>query len=976
MSLDDRHPVDLLAEEYADRISSGQNPSIEEYTSKYPEHADLIRSVFPSIAIVQRVSDRADQQHQSDSKSAIVFGKQGVPESLGDFQLVREIGRGGMGVVYEAIQLSLKRHVALKVIGAIPSGSEKQLARFRREAEAAASLHHTHIVPVFGIGEDQGLQYYAMQLIDGVTLGDVVRFLQGDRPLRSEAANQTASRATFSTAAAVNLLLNSLATPDPFIRTKGVDSAVTKEASAGIAMTNPPSPSLKEEGIEVSRGSIEALLPDSFIQHHYSDPHPLGKSYYQNVAQLVANVADALQYAHHQGVLHRDIKPSNLLLDRDGIVWITDFGLARRTDCEGMTQTGEIVGTLRYMAPEQMRGQADQRTDVYSLGLTLFELLTLQPAIEQPQNRLYQSGTEQAVAKMHSLFPEIPADLQTITLKACAAEPNHRYQTAAEFEEDLRRFTEDRPILARRTTRMERLYRWARRNPTVASLTSATLVLLVAIASLLAIFNQRKQVALNAISNQFNRAERNLKEKTAALETVEIERARAEFNLDLAIQAFDAVISNIASRGGSDSILNDLTEDGEIISLADATLSDADVVLLETLLGFFDRFSAENEKDLSGKSADARLKVGDIQQRLGRLDDAERSYRLALDAFQSISNRNSDNSSSIYVQAEILNNLLVVAAKKGQMPVAFNYYEEALGLLEKFDGIRNSTDGRFALAKTHNNLAAIGSKFNRGPMLRPRGLLGNRPPPKPFDDPMAIMQKFRLQREATANTEAIQLLKDLISEFQDTVVYQVSYARALRDEVRIAGMMEDRKRADESLSKAIQIFEQLGKQYPESRAFKYELASSLSMSIATRPNESRFLRSMKLCDDLIVAHPNVAEYRALRGQTLEKIANMLFSSGKNDRAEVSLREAIEIETTLADQYPDVLLYQINLFQSIQRMIEMHSELKRPDLVKQDIALALARFEKLKGQNRLVGPMQQMVARLRDRQRMLENASKE
>ena len=131
---DDRHPVDLLAEEFANRISSGENPSIDEYTSKYPEHADLIRSVFPSIAMVQRVSKRTEQQLKSDSSGAFKFGKHGVPESLGDFRLVREIGRGGMGVVYEAIQLSLKRHVALKVIGAIPSGSDKQQARFRREA--------------------------------------------------------------------------------------------------------------------------------------------------------------------------------------------------------------------------------------------------------------------------------------------------------------------------------------------------------------------------------------------------------------------------------------------------------------------------------------------------------------------------------------------------------------------------------------------------------------------------------------------------------------------------------------------------------------------------------------------------------------------------------------------------------------------------------------------------------------------------
>jgi len=992
---DDRHPVDLLAEEFADRIRAGQNPKIEEYATKYPEHADLIRSVFPSIAMVERVSNRADQQQKSDSGRAVAFGTHGVPESLGDFRLVREIGRGGMGVVYEAIQLSLKRHVALKVIGAVPSGSDKQQARFRREAEAAACLHHTHIVPVFGIGEDQGVQYYAMQLIDGVTLGEVIHFLQGDRPNRIESANETPSQATFSTAEAVNLLLNNLTTPDHRPQSTSFDSAVTEnllpltattrttagamktsgfgelsETQAGYSnsksgsllhrlrgrkagdegadlssdsTSHPPSPSPQKTGERGSQRSVSV-----------KQKKPLGQAYYRNVAQIVSHVADALQYAHHQGVLHRDIKPANLMLDRDGIVWITDFGLARRTDHAGMTQTGEIVGTLRYMAPEQMRGHADQRTDIFSLGLTLFELLTLQPAIEQPQLGIYQTGSSEAIAKMHSLYPEIPADLKTITLKACSTEASHRYQTAGAFQEDLRRFLEDRPILARRTTRIERLYRWSRRNPTIASLASATLGLLLVVAGLLAIFAHRKQRALEEISKQYNRAEENLREKTDALATVERERARAELNLDLAVEAFDTVVANIASRGGSDSILNDLNEDGEVISMADATLSDADVILLETLLGFFDRFSAENATDLSGKAAEARRRVGDIQHRLGRLDDAERSYLMALEAFKLKSDRDKDDRNFIFAQIDILNDLLVISAKHGHMPKVVEYYQNARRLFEQNDELRASAEGRFSLAKTLNNLAAIGSKFSRDPRrgpLRgpPRGLLTNRPG-KPFEGPiMAIqnaMQNTMLQRESEANRESLQLLKDLTSEAPEMVAYQTALAQALRDEVRIARMENDWNRADESLSKAIAIFEKLFEEFPESSAFKYELSATLGITVGLKPNEMpRFMRSMKLCEELIEAHPNDAEYRSLKGQTLNKFARIQFSTQKKERAEESLRQAIEIQQKLADQYPDVLLYQIHWVQSIEQMAEMHVAINRMDLARQDIVYAVARLEK-------------------------------
>ena len=176
LSVDDRHPVDQLAEEFAERIRAGENPQIDEYCQTYPQYAEMIRSVFPSIQMIERASQREEQHRRSGDIG--IASMQSMPELLGDFQLIREIGRGGMGVVYEAEQKSLKRHVALKVISALIAGSQKQLKRFRREAESAASLHHSNIVPVYGIGEDHGLQYYAMQLIDGVTLAEIIHQLR------------------------------------------------------------------------------------------------------------------------------------------------------------------------------------------------------------------------------------------------------------------------------------------------------------------------------------------------------------------------------------------------------------------------------------------------------------------------------------------------------------------------------------------------------------------------------------------------------------------------------------------------------------------------------------------------------------------------------------------------------------------------------------------------------------------------------
>ena len=201
------------------------------------------------------------------------------------------------------------------------------------------------------------------------------------------------------------------------------------------------------------------------------------------MARIGVQVADALEYAHRQGTLHRDIKPANLLLDNRGTVWIADFGLAKLADLDDLTHSGDMVGTLRYMAPEQFEGKADARSDVYSLGLTLYELLTLRPAFdEKDRRRLIRQVTQEEPPRPRKLNPAIPRDLETIVVKAMACHPEHRYQTAGRLAADLRCFLEDRPIRARRATPLGRLWRWCRRNRAVAALAGTALALLVAVA--------------------------------------------------------------------------------------------------------------------------------------------------------------------------------------------------------------------------------------------------------------------------------------------------------------------------------------------------------------------------------------------------------------------------------------------------------------------------------------------------------------
>ncbi len=500
----ERNPVETLAEEFLARFRRGERPSLSEYIDKHPELADEIRDVFPALVMLEDVRP----VHKADACGGTAPPAASPPlERLGDYRILREVGRGGMGIVYEAEQESLGRYVALKVLPRHALLDPRQLQRFQREARAAARLHHTNIVPVFGVGEKDGLHYYVMQFIHGQGLDQVLAVL---RQLRRHAPAAPAGRtadvesasgpaaarsvemcrvADFASVAAV---ANSLLSGVFASASEEAALAPTVKRAAGIPADDSPSFSL-DFGIQETdifpRASVptasrpeavsssEVHLPGEPGQQALSDS---GRPYWRSVARIGIQVAEALAYAHAQGVLHRDIKPSNLLLDTQGVVWVTDFGLAKSADSEDLTQTGDVVGTLRYMAPERFQGCADARSDVYALGLTLYELLTLRPAFDEcERHKLLRHMLSSVPPPPRKLNPAVPRDLETIVLKAMAANPAHRYPNADEMAADLRRFMDDKPILARPVSDIEKLWRWCRRNPIPAVLTALLLLSLV-----------------------------------------------------------------------------------------------------------------------------------------------------------------------------------------------------------------------------------------------------------------------------------------------------------------------------------------------------------------------------------------------------------------------------------------------------------------------------------------------------------------
>jgi len=375
----------------------------------------------------------------------------------GDFELRSEIGRGGMGTVYEAWQRSLQRTVAVKILSQQVSASPKAVVRFQREAQAAAKLHHAHIVPIYALGEDSGVFYYAMELINGPGLNAII--------------SETRDRQTADTA------------------TSDVDETVIlhRPDQEGEEDTDPaktqPLPAVLDSG------DSAVILPS--LSGVCSS-----KEYYADVVRHIAAIADALDYAHQQGVVHRDIKPHNLILGDDDTMCISDFGLARLSEQPGVTMTGELVGSPLYMSPEQLSGETakvDHRTDIYSLGATMYEWLTLRPPYpgETRERVIGQILTSEPLPP-RSHNPEIPVDLETICLKAMERDRARRYQSGAELRDDLRRFAASQPIQARRTGVALRARKFVGRHQ-LASLAIAAVVL--ASILVLTLVTTRREVA-------------------------------------------------------------------------------------------------------------------------------------------------------------------------------------------------------------------------------------------------------------------------------------------------------------------------------------------------------------------------------------------------------------------------------------------------------------------------------------------------
>jgi serine/threonine protein kinase len=862
----------------------------------HPEIADRLRDCLGVLNLADRLDGEPDAPPATDAPPR-------MSTRFGDYRIIREIGRGGMGVVYEAEQASLGRRVALKVLPAAATMDPKQMRRFEVEAQAAACLHHTHIVPVHAVGCEGGVPYYVMQLIDGRSLDVVIRELRrldGLEPAAQPDESAPASPLTTDLASG------------RFATLPG-DPGTSTIALAPRAGTDPDGPADRPTASPPRRPPLS-----SGPSGGPSGSSTRDRQYIRTIARLGRQAAEALEHAHRHGVLHRDIKPANLLLDGEGQLWVTDFGLARTRADSDLTLSGDLLGTLRYMSPEQATSRRvliDGRTDIYSLGVTLYELLTLRPAFEgRDRAEVLRRIAEEEPAPPRRLNPAVPPDLETIIAKAMRKEAEGRYATARELADDLGRFLEDRPIVARRPGPADRLGKWARRNR--ALVTSAAVVLVLAVVGLsvgmVLIARERTEVV-----RQRNAARANAHEAGA-------QRLRAEARSKLARRAVDEMYTEVAQKW--------LANEGHLTALQRQ--------FLEKALAFYEEFAAERGDDpkVRQEAAEAAARVAEIRGQLGRHAEALEGYRRAAEAYERLAADFPDRPEYRHGAATSHRGAAFELDRLARHREAEALFRRSLASLEELvAGSPAVRDYRYDQARGYR-------------------LLGHN-----------LLDVGRFGEAEEATRRGLELSNRLAADFPDVPLYRRELANAHRNLgyaryrarqrfVKLTGPWFEATR--KPLEQALALYERLAAEEPDDprhqldiRNCLYLLGGVYEMENRLAEAEEAYRRGLVILERLVARYPDQPQYRKDLVASLRAFAHMIHRADHKRglvRLEETLalaRRALKEAEALESEFPDVPDYRLGVAGCLMNLREQL--LDRPDWKREadeaaDRALEIAR----------------------------------
>jgi tetratricopeptide (TPR) repeat protein/tRNA A-37 threonylcarbamoyl transferase component Bud32 len=727
----DRQAVlDLVYHEVILRQEAGESPRLEEYLRRFPELADELQLQFEveeALRLASWVGPGEDATIQPGSASRASPAR--VP-SLPGYQVLGELGRGGMGVVYKARQSRLNRIVALKMILAGDHASPDAAIRFLAEAESIARVHHPHIVQIFAFGDHDGRPYFEMEYVDGGSLADRL----GGRPW------------------------------------------------------------------------------------------PV-----RDAARLVETLARAIHAAHQLGVVHRDLKPANILLSSDGIPKIADFGLAKCLDAEtGLTRTEWIVGSPSYMAPEQA-GEGGRPigpgADVYSLGAILYELITGRPPFQAATvlETLEQVRSAEPIAPAR-LRRGLPRDLVTICLKCLEKEPDRRYATAADLAEDLRRFEAGEPIRARPVGAHERLWRWCRREPAVASMALALLAGLVGVATQW----RRAELHLREALQEFRRAEDNGRKQDEANRALRSANARERTASGRAQERFVAAMAAVKR-------FEEITKDAAL--LREPQLEGLRAELLQTALRFYSEFQASLEEDASPEArtqlAEAYSRVAQVTWELGRQDEALAAQRRGLALVEQMAAARPADPDARFALARYHARLGFTLRTMGRTVEAQRSYEQARSIQESL-ARDDPGAGRYRenLSWTLSNLGVIeldlgrpaeAIGLHRQALAIHEALVGRQPGNADYWNDLGWCWRYVAQALAAAGDldaalrsaeRAVTIYEPLFRDNRRDVELRWRLARCLDEIGRIASLLGRPSEAAGALERAAGIHEALARDHP------------------------------------------------------------------------------------------------------------------------------------------------------------------
>jgi serine/threonine-protein kinase len=769
--------IDQLAEEFLERCRGGERPSVEEYAARHPALADQIREFFSALVLIEGLKPNANDPHGESP----LLQEHEAPERLGEFRVLGELGRGGMGVVYEAEQESLGRRVALKVL---PAGTPAEGARVRRfllEAEVNSHLEHPGIVPVHDLRrDDQGRPFYVMRLVRGETLGSAI---------------------------------------DRFHREAG--------------------------GPESRPMELRHLL------------------------RRFIDACNAVAYAHDKGVLHRDIKPENILLGPFGETLVVDWGLAKafgqddpqlapddqtfRSMIEGDdTMPGQVMGTPRYMSPEQAAGRTGAvgpASDVYSLGASLYYLIVGRSAfVESDLSTLLNRVKRGQFPPPDQVRHGVPRSLEAICLKAMALRPRERYSTPLALAEDLERWLADEPITARAEPLLTRMGRWARRHRIWVA-TASVLLLTATIAS------------------------------TVGALLLDRERARTRRQRDEAtIQSFRAEASFRRAREAVDRYLTRVSEDR---LLNTPGLQPLRRELLEDALEYYREFTAlrGDSLDLRVDLAASQLRVGEITYAIDRLTDARAELDEARRLYEAL----------VTVRPATRRDLLRCYRGLGKIDLDLRKLDEARGWLDQADTLARALQGE-----------------------HPDDLVLKHDLARVLIDRAEYEKRSAQQPKALATlTEAVERLDEIVRKEPSQALYRYDLAEARLSRGVLLRELENFPKSLAELELATHAFEDLTRRHPDAAEYRFRLAFSESQWATTlrwigsfEPSLIHFRVAEAIMGALVAANPRVHAYREELAGVHNNLGNLLRAMGRREEAIQAHRRAEALREAIYSANPE------------------------------------------------------------------------